>query len=247
MKIGLVAPFEGAYRSLGYDVIWAARLAVREANTTDAIPGYGVELVALDDMGEAARAQEQADKLIVDPDVVVVIGHWRSQTTAAVAPTYGSANLPVIAAGGIAGDAEHGVYALWDPATCLVRGPDGCIEMLAGSTVDAVCALAPLAPESADPGFADRYAEIAGSAPVFSSGLAYDATRVAIAAIARAATIGRPTRAAVAAALGEVSIEGLAGPLAWDATGARGFTGAWGYRRATDGSWTSDAGACSTP
>ncbi|HFC11696.1 MAG TPA: hypothetical protein ENJ56_02535, partial [Anaerolineae bacterium] len=33
VKIGLVAPFEGEQRVIGYDVIYATRLAVRQVNT----------------------------------------------------------------------------------------------------------------------------------------------------------------------------------------------------------------------
>ena len=85
IKIGLVAPFEGRYRYVGYDVIYAARLAVRQVNEAGGVGGYSVELVAYDDAAEAALAVGQARKLAVDPDVVAVIGHFRAEPTAAAA------------------------------------------------------------------------------------------------------------------------------------------------------------------
>ncbi|MCJ7548609.1 MAG: ABC transporter substrate-binding protein, partial [Anaerolineae bacterium] len=53
VKVGLVAPFEGSYRHVGYDAVYAARLAVREINAAGGIAGRQLELVAYDDRGDA--------------------------------------------------------------------------------------------------------------------------------------------------------------------------------------------------
>jgi ABC-type branched-subunit amino acid transport system substrate-binding protein len=98
-KIGLVAPFEGRYRAVGYDVVWAVRMAVRERNTAGGAGGYAVELVSLDDGGDPASAAEQARKLALDPAVLAVIGHWRDETTLAALPVYEQASVALIAAG----------------------------------------------------------------------------------------------------------------------------------------------------
>ncbi|MEZ4593529.1 MAG: ABC transporter substrate-binding protein [Chloroflexota bacterium] len=99
VKIGLVAPFEGAQRALGYDAIYAARLAVREVNEAGGIGGYRVALVALDDGGDAALAGETAASLTIDPAVVAVIGHGLAETTAVAQPIYAEANLPLLPLG----------------------------------------------------------------------------------------------------------------------------------------------------
>jgi len=99
VKIGLVAPFEGAQRELGYDAIYAARLAVREINEAGGINGYRVALVALDDRGDAELAEETAVSLTVDPDVVAVIGHGVAETTAVAQPIYAEAGLPLLPLG----------------------------------------------------------------------------------------------------------------------------------------------------
>ncbi len=96
VKIGLVAPFEGRYRQVGYEVIFAVRLAVREANAAGGVAGHTVELVALDDQGNPARALEQARKLALDPQVKLVLGHWLTATTQAAAPEYARLGLPVL-------------------------------------------------------------------------------------------------------------------------------------------------------
>ncbi len=96
VKIGLVAPFEGRYRYVGYDVIYAVRLALREANAAGGVRGYSVELTAYDDGADPTQAVAQARKLAVDPAVVAAIGHFGAGTTDAALPTYAEANIPLI-------------------------------------------------------------------------------------------------------------------------------------------------------
>ena len=99
VKVGLVAPFEGANRAIGYDAIYSARLAVREINETGGIGGFRVALVALDDSSDLELAQKNAESLVVDPNVVAVVGHWLPETTAVSSPIYAQANLPLIPVG----------------------------------------------------------------------------------------------------------------------------------------------------
>jgi ABC-type branched-subunit amino acid transport system substrate-binding protein len=99
VKVGLVAPFEGRHRSVGYDVIYSARLAVRELNASGGINGTRVALVALDDSGSAEFAEATADSLIVDPNVVAVVGHWLPETTAVAQPHYAASKLTFLAGG----------------------------------------------------------------------------------------------------------------------------------------------------
>ncbi len=97
VKIGLVAPFEGRYRYVGYDVIYAVRLALQEANAAGGVGGYSVELVAYDDGADVEMAVEQARKLAVDPAVVAAIGHFREETTRAALSAYAEAGIPLVA------------------------------------------------------------------------------------------------------------------------------------------------------
>jgi ABC-type branched-subunit amino acid transport system substrate-binding protein len=97
IKFGLVAPFEGRYRPIGYDAIYAARLAVRERNASGGVGGYRVELVAYDDGGDAPSAVERARQLALDPQVAAVIGHFRVDTSRAAWDVYAREALPLIA------------------------------------------------------------------------------------------------------------------------------------------------------
>ncbi len=92
-RVALLAPFEGNYREVGYDALYAARLALRDGAYPD------VELLPLDDGGSAEMALERAQALArnplvtcvlvmgytsADPHVlqafddlpVIVVGHW---------------------------------------------------------------------------------------------------------------------------------------------------------------------------
>jgi len=97
LKFGLVAPFEGRWRPVGYDAIYAARLAVREQNAAGGIRGYRIELVAYDDGGDSLAAVERARQLALDPQVVAAIGHYRIATSRAAWEVYAREGLPLIA------------------------------------------------------------------------------------------------------------------------------------------------------
>lgn len=96
VKIGLLAPFEGVHRPLGYEVLYAVQLALHERNAQGGVGGYGVELVALSDDGLAAHAARQAQALVADPDVVGVLGPWQTTTAQAAAPAFAHAGLPAV-------------------------------------------------------------------------------------------------------------------------------------------------------
>jgi ABC-type branched-subunit amino acid transport system substrate-binding protein len=89
VKVGLSAPFEGRYRDLGYEVLYAVRLAVRQRNEAGGIGGqYLVELVALNDFAEAGPAVVQAQKMGVDDGILGVLGGLAPETAVAAAPEY---------------------------------------------------------------------------------------------------------------------------------------------------------------
>jgi ABC-type branched-subunit amino acid transport system substrate-binding protein len=99
VKIGLVGPFTGRHRDIGYDVIYSARLAIREINESGGIGRNRVALVALDDFGDPELARKNALALSRDPAVVAVIGHWLPETTRAANSIYVSATIPFVVTG----------------------------------------------------------------------------------------------------------------------------------------------------
>lgn len=98
VKIGLSAPFEGRYRYLGYEVLYAVRLAVRQRNEAGGVGSrYLVEMVALNDMNEPQEAVLQAHEMAADPDLLATIGGWTPATAQAAAPEYQRLGLAFVA------------------------------------------------------------------------------------------------------------------------------------------------------
>lgn len=122
LKIGLVAPFEGRYRYVGYDAIYAARLAVREINERGGAGGYRLELVAYDDRGDAELARTAARNLAVDSAVVAVLGHYRQESTLAAQAIYAEAGLPWLAIGGWPAATSAAVFPLAPSPERLAAG-----------------------------------------------------------------------------------------------------------------------------
>ena len=66
-RIALLAPFEGRYREVGYQALYAARLGIADSNRLD------INLLPIDDGGSVAAAQDRAAALNQDPLVKAVI------------------------------------------------------------------------------------------------------------------------------------------------------------------------------
>jgi hypothetical protein len=99
VKVGLSAPFEGRYRDLGYEALYAVRLSVQQRNEAGGVGGrYWVELVALNDFNEPEDALVQARKMAVDHGVLGVLGGWSEETAVAVAPEYERLGIPFLTA-----------------------------------------------------------------------------------------------------------------------------------------------------
>ena len=99
LKIGLVAPFEGQERDLGYDGIYAARLAVRAFNQAQPDTGVKLALVALDDSSEPDTAAGNSLALAADPAIIAVIGIGGEETRLATAENLADASIPFIHTG----------------------------------------------------------------------------------------------------------------------------------------------------
>jgi hypothetical protein len=97
VKIALLAPFEGRYREIGYDALYAARLAIAES-------GYNhIDLLAIDDGGNIDSAIDRAHAIQRDQQIaltlvlgvqasdsqvqaafgqhpLLIVGHWNTQS-----------------------------------------------------------------------------------------------------------------------------------------------------------------------
>lgn len=109
LRVALLAPFEGRYREIGYNALYAARLAFADS------PNTTLDFLAVDDGGTQERAADRARALVRDSQIVgaVVLGY------AAAAPdTLGAfEDIPVIIIGNWAtAEPDDSVFALANPA-----------------------------------------------------------------------------------------------------------------------------------
>lgn len=96
VKIGLIAPFEGLGRPLGYALLPEVKAAIANANASAALGRYRVALVALNDDLDPPTAVRQAQALAQDGDVVAVLGPFDQATAAAAAPVLQAAGIPTL-------------------------------------------------------------------------------------------------------------------------------------------------------
>jgi len=195
-RIALLAPFEGENRGIGYDALYAARLAFADADTH-------IELYPIDDGGTIESAVNRAEALAGDPltAAVIILG----QTASAPQTLTALADLPMLIVG------EWGVSA--NQAGVFVLSAQ---ELTADDTHgdfrrDTVYRSSALSPTFE---FAER---ITGSDPFaptpgLYSMLTYDAAHIAIAAL-------RATRSATETALAETDYTGLNGRIRFSAAG----------------------------
>jgi branched-chain amino acid transport system substrate-binding protein len=111
LKIGLSAPFTGWDQSMGYEVIHAVRLALRERNQRGGAGGYNIELAALDDRNEPAEAAQQVRELATDPDILGAVGGLDNESMLAVTAEVHKAGLPFVIIGGTAAALTDQGYA----------------------------------------------------------------------------------------------------------------------------------------
>jgi ABC-type branched-subunit amino acid transport system substrate-binding protein len=123
VKLGVIAPFEGAGRPLGYAVLPVVKDVVAQANQREAFGRYRVAVVAFNDDLDPATAAQQAQALALDGDVLAVLGPFTLETIAAAAPVLreaGVAHAAFPAAAPTAKDHAADVVAAREAAAALV-------------------------------------------------------------------------------------------------------------------------------
>ncbi len=89
VEIGLVAPLTGDQAYIGVGVMQGAQMAVEDANIKGPVFGSTkLKFVPMDDQHNPTQAVLVANKLIADPNVVGVIGHFNSSCTKAASAIY---------------------------------------------------------------------------------------------------------------------------------------------------------------
>jgi branched-chain amino acid transport system substrate-binding protein len=99
VKIGVVAPLDDGLVSFGHGIENSVQLAVDQANARDAIPGFTIEVEAVDDSSDPETGKAAAEKLAADPSVIGVVGPYNSGVGAEVAPVLQEAGIALISPG----------------------------------------------------------------------------------------------------------------------------------------------------
>jgi branched-chain amino acid transport system substrate-binding protein len=97
LLIGFVAPITGDQAYVGTGVLYGAQMAVEDANVKGPVFGSTkLKLLALDDQHNPTQAVLAANKLVANPDVMGVIGHFNSSCTKPASAIYHEGRLPQI-------------------------------------------------------------------------------------------------------------------------------------------------------
>jgi branched-chain amino acid transport system substrate-binding protein len=92
-KIGVIAPLSGDLSALGLGIQHSVELAVKQANDSNAIPGWKLEVVPKDDEGKPEPGKNAATALTGDADVIGVVGTLNTSVSQQVQPVLAPKNI----------------------------------------------------------------------------------------------------------------------------------------------------------
>jgi len=92
-KIGVIVPLSGGLSAMGLGIKNSVDLAIKQANASNAIPGWKLELAAEDDAATPDVGKNAATKLASDDAVIGVVGTLNSSVAQVVTPVLSSANI----------------------------------------------------------------------------------------------------------------------------------------------------------
>jgi branched-chain amino acid transport system substrate-binding protein len=93
VKIGVIAPLSGDLSALGKGIQHSVELAVQQANEANAIPGWEIQVEAVDDEAKADVGKNGATKLAADDEVAGVVGNLNSSVSQQTQPVFAAANI----------------------------------------------------------------------------------------------------------------------------------------------------------
>ncbi|MEP6798020.1 MAG: branched-chain amino acid ABC transporter substrate-binding protein [Lapillicoccus sp.] len=93
VKIGVIDPLSGSLSALGLGIQHSVELAVKQANATNAVPGWKIEVVSKDDEAKADVGKNAATQLAGDDAVIGVVGDLNSSVSQQTQPIFNSAKI----------------------------------------------------------------------------------------------------------------------------------------------------------
>ncbi len=92
-KIGVIAPLSGDLSALGLGIQHSVELAVQQANANKTIPGWTLQVEAVDDQAQPDVGKNAATNLAGDNAVVGVVGDLNSSVTLQTQPVFAAAGI----------------------------------------------------------------------------------------------------------------------------------------------------------
>src|SRR5258708_2774551 len=95
-RVAVALPLTGDIAALGQGLARACVMALEEANAQGHFPGQRVEIVSFDDRSDPREAVSVANRIVSDPSIVAVIGHFNSGCSIPASQVYARTHLPMI-------------------------------------------------------------------------------------------------------------------------------------------------------
>lgn len=95
IRIAVALPLTGDIASLGQGLKRAVQMAVEEANASGTFE-KSIEIVAFDDRSDPKEAVSVANRIVSDPAVIGVVGHFNSGCSIPASRIYAQAGLPML-------------------------------------------------------------------------------------------------------------------------------------------------------
>lgn len=96
VKIAVALPLTGDIASLGQGIKRAIELALEESLQKNRFPSYRVVIKSFDDRSDPKEAVDVANRIVSDPKVIAVIGHFNSGCSIPAGQVYARGGLPMI-------------------------------------------------------------------------------------------------------------------------------------------------------
>jgi branched-chain amino acid transport system substrate-binding protein len=96
VRIAVALPLTGDIAELGQGIKRAAELALEQADRQHRYPGFKVEIEAFDDRSDPKEAVDVANRIVSDPSVIAVVGHFNSGCSIPASQVYARAHLAMI-------------------------------------------------------------------------------------------------------------------------------------------------------
>jgi branched-chain amino acid transport system substrate-binding protein len=96
VRIAVALPLTGDIAGLGQGIKRAAVLALEEANRQHRYPGFKLAIESYDDRSDPKEAVDVANRIVSDPSIIAVIGHFNSGCSIPASQVYARAHVAMI-------------------------------------------------------------------------------------------------------------------------------------------------------